>query len=106
MDEFATQVKGDLVISKDIVVFEWESDLGKYIELKLKRRLWVLRSNRLPIRLNIYGSSGFQALLVFSYSKKPREEFLDPKIFETKLKDPSNSVFDLPYMGLEDTGRK
>ena len=89
-------------ISKDLVIFDVQSDEGP--KGQWKYRVWALRSSKLPIRilgLNIVGSVANRIDHIFNYSKEQPKEFFDPDIFETKMKDKKNSILSLMYMGLE-----
>ena len=104
IDEIATRVNGGSWSSKDIVVFETESDEGPWGQWRLQ--IWALRSSKLPIRSSLYRPGGKRTDVVYSYFKEPPEAFFDPIAFEAKLKDTDNSAFDLLYMGLEDSLEK
>jgi hypothetical protein len=98
-------VISDPVVSKDLVVFDFEFF---YIKTKYaKARVWALRKSRLPIRIVIWAiDSQLTGELVrspmwdmiFTFSKEQPKEFFDPKAFAAKLKDPANSIESLMYM--------
>ena len=76
--------------AKDLVIFDVESDEGGWA--KWRYRVWALRSSKLPIRILGRSSAGARIDCVYSYIKEQPKEFFDPEIFESKLKDPTNSV--------------
>jgi len=98
-------VISDPVVSKDLVVFDFEFF---YIKTKYaKARVWALRKSRLPIRIVIWAiDSQLTGELVrspmwdmiFTFSKEQPKEFFEPGVFAAKLKDPGISIESLLYM--------
>ena len=104
IDDTTTFVNTHTEISKDLVVFDVESDEGTMGQWRY--RVWALRSSKLPIRVIGRNSAGAREDNVYSYIKEQPKEFFDPEIFEAKLKDPTNGVVSLLYMGLDDVRGK
>ncbi len=104
INENVTMVNGGSRISKDIMVFEAESDEGQWGRWKI--RILAMRSSKLPIRISAFGEAGMRIDVVYSYFREPPESFFDPEAYEAKLKDPSNSAYSLLYMGIEEPGKK
>jgi hypothetical protein len=98
-------VISDPVVSKDLVVFDFEFF---YIKTKYaKARVWALRKSRLPIRIVIWAiDSQLTGELVrspmwdmiFTFSKEQPKEFFEPEAFAAQLKDPAISIESLLYM--------
>lgn len=98
-------VISDPVVSKDVVVFDFEFF---YVKSKYgKARVWALRDSRLPIRIVIWAIDAQltgQLVrspmwdMIFTYSKEQPKDFFNPEAFAAKLKDPAMSTESLMYM--------